>query len=168
MSRIYLLRHAKAVQALPGMKDFDRPLDDSGRNLAARLGAVMLANGLIPDKIIASPSGRTRETLASIAARIPERIDTEFDRMLFDGPEGSYLSAIKRSGNAKSVMLVGHNPMTEEAAIQLCGSGAPEARRTLLNGFPTGGLAVIDLPGPLADAKPGSGNLAMFIIGGSL
>ena len=119
MSRIYLLRHAKAVQALPGMKDFDRPLDVSGHQMAEKLGAAMFANGLIPDRIIASPSQRTRETLAPIAARIPFEIETEYDRMLFDGPENSYLSAIRRSGSSGSVMLVGHNPMTEEAALLL-------------------------------------------------
>ena len=31
MSRLYLLRHAKAGWALPGVRDFDRPLDASGR-----------------------------------------------------------------------------------------------------------------------------------------
>jgi phosphohistidine phosphatase len=168
MSRIYLLRHAKAVQALPGMKDFDRPLDAIGRDMALKLGAAMLASGLIPDRIIASPSGRTRETWASIAAQIPHAIDTEFDRMLFDGPEGSYLCAIKRGGNAKSVLIVGHNPMTEEAAVLLCANGTPDARRTLAQGFPTCGLAVIDLPGALADAAPGVGNLVLFVTGGEV
>lgn len=168
MSRIYLLRHAKAVQAIPGIKDFGRPLDVSGRAMAERLGATMVANGLVPDKIIASPSVRTRETLAPIAARIPFEIETEYDRMLFDGPENSYLSAIRRSGSAGSVMLVGHNPMTEEAALVLCGTGSLDARKKLLHGFPTGGLAVIDLPGTLADARPGEGNLVMFITGGAL
>lgn len=168
MSRIYLLRHAKAVQALPGMKDFDRPLDERGLETAAKLAATLQANGMIPDKIIASPSLRTRQTLAPIAARLPFEIDTEYDRTLFDGPDGSYLSAIHRSGGATSVMLVGHNPMTEEAAMLLCGSGDAEARRKLLHGFPTGALAVIDLPSTLMDARRGAGSLVMFITDGSL
>ncbi|RUX92559.1 histidine phosphatase family protein, partial [Mesorhizobium sp. M7A.F.Ca.CA.004.04.1.1] len=38
MSRLYLLRHAKAGWALPGMRDFDRPLDASGRSDAEMMG----------------------------------------------------------------------------------------------------------------------------------
>ncbi|RUZ11954.1 histidine phosphatase family protein, partial [Mesorhizobium sp. M7A.F.Ca.US.007.01.2.1] len=41
MSRLYLLRHAKAGWALPGMRDFDRPLDASGRADAEMMGAAM-------------------------------------------------------------------------------------------------------------------------------
>ncbi len=168
MSRIYLLRHAKAVQALPGMKDFDRPLDIRGKETAERLAVTMLENGLIPDRIIASPSLRTCQTLAPIAARMPREIDTEYDRMLFDGPDGSYLSAIRRADGATSILLVGHNPMTEEAATLLCGQGDPEARRKLLEGFPTGALAVIDVPGTLGDASIGAGTLVAFITRGVL
>ncbi len=168
MSRIYLLRHAKAVQALPGMKDFDRPLDISGRETAERLALTMLENGLIPDRIIASPSLRTRETLAPIAARMPHEIGTEYDRTLFDGPDGSYLSAIRRGGTATSILLVGHNPMTEEAATLLCGNGDAEARRKLLDGFPTAALAIIDMPGELADARIGAGTLLAFVTRGLL
>ena len=111
---------------------------------------------------------RARFEAEPIAARIPREIDTQFDHTLFDGPDGSYISAIRRSTGSKLVMLVGHNPMIEETAILLCGSRDPGARRKLLNGFPTGGLAVIELPGALAEVRPGAGNLVMFITGGAI
>lgn len=168
MSRVYLLRHAKAASALPGMKDFDRPLDAKGREVAKRLGATMLANGLVPDKIIASPSARTRETLDTVSAPLPFEIETVFDRSLYDGEGDAYLAAIVRGGDAASIMLVGHNPMTEEAALRLCATGEPGAMSILQNGFPTGGLAVIELPDSLSDAKQRSGHLALFITGGEL
>ncbi|TIV15839.1 MAG: histidine phosphatase family protein, partial [Mesorhizobium sp.] len=38
MSRLYLLRHAKAGWALPGVRDFDRPLDESGKADAEAMG----------------------------------------------------------------------------------------------------------------------------------
>ncbi|TIX99998.1 MAG: histidine phosphatase family protein, partial [Mesorhizobium sp.] len=41
MSKLYLLRHAKAGWALPGMRDFDRPLDASGIADAETMGAAM-------------------------------------------------------------------------------------------------------------------------------
>ncbi len=168
MSRVYLLRHAKAVTALPGMKDFDRPLDASGRELAAKLGATMLANGLVPDKIICSPSARTRETLTAVSTLLPFEIETQFERALFDGDGDPYMAAIITGGDADSIMLVGHNPMTEEVAFRLCASGDPDAMAKLKHGFPTGGLAIIDMPGPLSGAKPHTASLVEFITGGRL
>lgn len=168
MSRVYLLRHAKAASAMPGMKDFDRPLDARGREMAGKLGGIMLANGLVPDRIVASPSARTRETLETVMAALPFEIDTVFERSLYDGDDNAYLSAIIRAGEAGSIMLVGHNPMTEEAALRLCGTGEPAAMSILQHGFPTGGLAVIELPGTLSQAKQKSGHLALFITGGEL
>ena len=168
MSRVYLLRHAKAATAFPGMKDFDRPLATSGLELAARLGAAMVASGLLPEIIIASPSLRTRETLASVAANFPFEVATEFDHALYDGDGDPYLAAIRHGGEAASIMLVGHNPMTEEAALKLCSSGDAQAMAKLRMGFPTGGLAVIDLPGMLAEAEPKCGRLTWFITGGAI
>src|SRR5438445_2481303 len=49
VSRLYLLRHAKAGWALPGMRDFDRPLDASGRADAEIMGTAMRSRGYIPD-----------------------------------------------------------------------------------------------------------------------
>jgi phosphohistidine phosphatase len=168
MSRIYLLRHAKAAIALPGMKDFDRPLDASGRDLASRLGATMLASGLAPARIIASPSARTRQTLALIAALLPSGIDTKFEQSLYNGVGDPYMAAIRSGGDGGSVMLVGHNPMTEEIALRLCETGAPDAMAKLHYGFPTGGLAILDVPGALASTEPHKAYLAQFITGGTL
>ena len=49
MSWLYLLRHAKAGWAAPGMRDFDRPLDDTGLADAEAMGRTMRAQRLVPD-----------------------------------------------------------------------------------------------------------------------
>lgn len=165
MSRVILLRHAKAVHALPGMRDFDRPLDPRGREMAARLGVAMASQDLLPELVIASPSARTRQTLAAAAQALAGMPAADFDEALYDGDGNPYLDAIRRAGAAASVMLVGHNPMTEETALLLCGSGESQAMGQLRMGFPTGGLAVIDLPGPLSEVQPKSGHLALFMTG---
>jgi phosphohistidine phosphatase len=165
-SRIYLLRHAKAAAALPGQKDFDRSLDASGQAMASKLGETMLANGLVPETVICSPSVRTRETWAAVSKLLPFDIEAKFDRALYDGPPGAYVEAIRRAGAAGSVMIIGHNPMTEEAALILAGSGDSGAVNALNVGYPTAGLAIFDQDEPLDSTKPGNAHLVAFVTGG--
>ena len=165
-SRIYLLRHAKAAAPGPGQKDFDRSLDASGLAMASKLGETMLANGFVPEKVICSPSVRTRETWAAVSKLLPFDIEAEFDRALYDGPPGAYVNAIRRAGAAGSVMIVGHNPMTEEAALDLAGSGDSGAVSALNMGYPTAGLAIFDQDEPLDGTKPGNAHLVAFVTGG--
>src|SRR5262245_47015244 len=70
MSRLYLLRHAKAGWAQPGMRDFDRPLEPLGRTDADSIGAAMRANAYIPDLVLCSTAKRARETLDWVAHHI--------------------------------------------------------------------------------------------------
>ena len=160
MSRIFLLRHAKAAVALPGMRDFDRPLERSGRSDAEAVGRIMLARDLLPETVLCSAAKRTRETWDIVSAGWP---DTEVDFLepLFSGDAATYLDAA-RSAKGGSVMLVGHNPMTEALAFALLAPGAAAGGR-LGAGFPTTGLAVIDFDGELADVEPGAGRLAAFV-----
>lgn len=166
MSRIYLLRHAKAVPTLPGIRDFDRPLEEKGSARAAALGETMLAHGLVPDRIICSTSVRTRQTLQAIAALLPFEIETDFSAALYDGGPEAYFEAIHAARDAKSVMLIGHNPMTEDAAVALCGHGDQEQLTRMRHGFPTCGFAAIDLAGSLETAARGNGTLVHFITDG--
>ncbi len=166
MTRVYLLRHAKAAAAIPGMKDFDRPLDKSGRDMAALLGANLVAHGLVPDHVIASPSARTRETLQEVGRYFPDGVTTAFDRTLYDGNWDAYLAAIQGVTNDKSVMIIGHNPMTEETTHRLCAPDSLDSRSPLNLGFPTGALAILDFDTNLSQVKPQTARLAHFIVGG--
>ncbi|TJW41644.1 MAG: histidine phosphatase family protein, partial [Mesorhizobium sp.] len=77
MSRLYLLRHAKAGWALPGVRDFDRPLDASGIADAETMGAAMRARDYIPDLTLCSNAKRARQTLEGLAGH------TDTGRVLF-------------------------------------------------------------------------------------
>jgi phosphohistidine phosphatase len=161
VARLYLLRHAKAGWAMPGVRDFDRPLDDSGKVDAEETGAAMSEHGFVPDITLCSGALRARQTLESVAARA----DTGrvlFDDTLYITDAAGYLDIIRENCNAESILIIGHNPMVEDLALAVSGSGDELARSTLNSGFPTSGLAVIRFDGGLCDAAPGKGYLETF------
>ncbi len=162
MNRLYLLRHAKAGWALPGMKDFDRPLDASGMADARMLGAAMSAAGHVPDLTLCSNARRARETLEWLATQA----DTGrvlFTDALYSEDAAGYLAIIREHGPQGSLLVIGHNPMVEDLAMAVAGDGEESARATLERGFPTSGLAVLRFDGGLANAAPGAGYLEAFL-----
>lgn len=161
MSRLYLLRHARAGWAKPGMRDFDRPLDEQGMADAEAMGLAMRAAAYVPDITICSNATRARQTLEGIAGNA----DTGrviFTDKLYSEDAAGYLDLIQANGCAGSVLVVGHNPMMEDLATAVAGDGEEAARLTLAAGFPTTGLAVIRFPGGLTKAQPGTGYLEAF------
>lgn len=167
MSRLMLLRHAKSGWALPGMRDFDRPLDETGRDDAAAIGAAMLDRGYFPKVILCSSAARARQTLECAAAFIDIRHAVYTDA-LYSTDAGGYLEAIQNAGDAESALIVGHNPMMEDVGLALAGDGNETAKSILNGGFPTSGLAVVRFTGSLRTAAPGQGFLEDFLTPDSL
>lgn len=166
MLRLYILRHAKAALASPGMKDFDRELSNRGMDDAREMAKVMRARGYVPQRISCSPSRRTRMTLDGVkAAWGADGPDVEYDASLYHGDSDDYLNAIRGFDGAQSGMVIGHNPNCEIVASLLCGGGEARALEILNRKFPTGALAVFDLAiDDWARVKPGAGHLAAFYI----
>ncbi|MBX3578010.1 MAG: histidine phosphatase family protein [Rhizobiaceae bacterium] len=162
MSRLFLLRHAKAGWAEPGMRDFDRPLDATGRADAEAIGEMMQASSLKPDLIVCSTARRARETLDGIAPHLPPSARTVFTDGLYSTDASGYLDVIAGHGEAKAMLLIGHNPMMEDVAFALYDDGDQDAKDALVSGFPTSGLAVIRFPNGLGNAAPSKGFLEAF------
>ncbi|WP_457937147.1 SixA phosphatase family protein [Mesorhizobium sp. 10J20-29] len=162
MSTLYLLRHAKAGWALPGVRDFDRPLDESGHVDAEATGSAMREHNYVPDITLCSNALRARETLEGIAGSADTGRVLFFDRLYSDDAAG-YLSLVREHANCGSVLVIGHNPMMEDLASALAGDGDEAARAVLSQGFPTSGLAVISFDKGLAHAAPGTGFLEAFL-----
>jgi len=162
MSRLFLLRHAKAGWAAPGMCDFDRPLDASGESDAQVAGIAMRAGGYFPELVICSSARRARQTLDGVARNL-EAGRVIFTEGLYSTDAAGYVDIIREAPEAGSLLLIGHNPMTEDVAIALSGDGEEAARSAMVAGFPTSALAVIRFPGPFAEAAPGKGYLEAFL-----
>lgn len=158
MSRLFLLRHAKAGWALPGMRDFDRPLDAEGTADAEATGLAMRAHGYIPELTLCSNAVRARQTLEGIAGTADTGRVLYFDDLYREDASG-YLSIIRKSGSVGALLVIGHNPMMEDLALALAPKGDDDARATLHAGFPTSSLAILRFPGNLSEALPGTGYL---------
>ena len=66
---LYLVRHAIAQVADPGMRDADRRLTAQGRQRMRRAARGLRSLGIVPDMVLSSPLLRAAET-AAILVRV--------------------------------------------------------------------------------------------------
>jgi phosphohistidine phosphatase len=153
---LLVLRHAKAAGE-PGVNDLQRPLTGRGRRDAGAAGRWLLAQGIVPGRVICSPAQRTRETWACLSAALgtaaPGQRAVSFDRRVYDaGAQALLYLVAEQPEEAATVMTVGHNPASHELVVAFTG------RRDVA--FPTCALAVIRIGANWADTAPGDGELA--------
>lgn len=147
MPTLIVLRHAKAVAGL-GIPDIDRTLNDRGRSDAAATGRWLRENGLVPGMVLCSTAARTRETLA----RLDLGAEVSYESGIYDNDPDGLLTLLNQvPDDVARLLLVGHNPSVHQLVHDLTGQ-APDA-------FPTCALAVIELAGTWAGARPGAGEL---------
>lgn len=164
MSRIFLLRHAKASWPEPGMRDFDRPLAPRGIDDARKIGTVMRAADYRPEKVVCSTALRTRQTWQQIAPQLDvSDQNLVFTDQLYDSDNACYIEAVHSSHDAESVLIIGHNPMIEDVASALAAGGSDSAMRRLSKGIPTSGLAIIKFEGGLNEVSLSGGYLEAFL-----
>ncbi|HXD36865.1 MAG TPA: histidine phosphatase family protein [Rhodanobacter sp.] len=154
MHELILLRHAEAVPIAGGGDDRQRPLSPRGEQEAQAAGLWLASHGLLPQRVLCSPTRRTNETtrlaLAAIeGAPVPQVADE-----IHDATPGELLVLLDQHEDAGTVMLVGHNPGIERLVALLV-----EGRSDEFRGMPPGAMAVLHLDGPL---EPGRARLDAF------
>lgn len=165
MLTLLLLRHAKAGPPAPGLEDFDRTLKDKGRTAAQAIGRYMAANRLAPVKVLCSPAARTRETWDIVAREFNKPPSPAFRNALYESGDGQKLFKMltREPGSDSPLLLVGHNPSTEELALRLAAPGG-ELRRQIERKYPTAGLAVLRFGmAEWPDLAAGGGELLAFV-----
>jgi len=159
VKHLMLLRHAKTRPADPGVADRDRPLADRGHRDATLMGKA-ISDEPLPDTILCSPARRTRETMADLISQFASEPKMALVEALYEPAGATYLDAIAaHGGDAKRLLIVGHNPAIQATALALVGgSGTKLAAK-----FPTCALAIIALKdGDWSAIKPGKGRLVSF------
>ncbi|HEV7307258.1 histidine phosphatase family protein [Ensifer sp.] len=167
--RVMLLRHAKSAWP-DGVADFYRPLAERGRKAAPLMGDYMARHALVPERALVSTAERAQETWKLVAGALPSGIAVENTRAIYEVGADQILSVIRATdGAVGSLLVVGHNPGMEDLALELVGSGDPDARMRLADKFPTAALAVLEFEAAgWRDLSPGGARLAHFVTPRSL
>jgi len=154
---LILLRHAHADPAGAGMADLDRPLSATGLAEAERAGRWLREHALIPDRALASPARRARETLETVLEHVGY-VDQRLDMSVYAASAGELIALVDAHLDAGRVLLVGHNPGIERL-VALLHSGQSSDYR----GMPPCALAVLALPpGNGSGLEPGNARLTAF------
>jgi phosphohistidine phosphatase len=161
--RLLLLRHAKSSWDDPGLADRERPLAPRGRRAAAALRARLARRGPKIDRVLCSPSQRTRETLALL--ELARATPVAFDEKLYLASAEVLLARIHRlPARARCVLVIAHDPGLDHLVRLLAGGGRPKALRRLSHGFATGALAELRVPAAgWSELAPGSAFLDRFL-----
>lgn len=162
--RLALLRHAKSDWSTPGLDDHDRPLGPRGIKAAPRMGRFMADNGIVPDRVLCSTALRARQTWDLASAALPAAPCWHLAELYDFGMGDAIVEACRMlGGDARTLLVVGHNPCMHNAANLLIGEGPAKARKRLAEKFPTAALAVIELPiAAWSELRRGTGTLKLY------
>jgi phosphohistidine phosphatase len=167
MRRLIIFRHAKAVphDAAP---DFERALSTRGFGDAEKSGRYLAEEHLLPDVALVSPSLRTRQTWQRAAAAVGET-PVVYDERIYEASPEDLLAVVRAAApEARTAVIVGHNPGMAEFARRLVGHGDRYAFSRMRGGFPTSALAVLDFPvDAWAAVEFGQGRLDRFVAPGT-
>lgn len=138
MRTLFLFRHAKADKDPAHATDHERPLTGKGKDAAATMGRYLSCLGQVPDLVVSSSAVRARDTAQRAAKAGEWKCPITLEDALYATGPREVLAFIKDlDDEARSVMLVGHEPTWSELAGRLIGGGALD--------FPTAALARINL-----------------------
>ena len=167
MKRLFLLRHAKAVPAEPGVEDFDRTLMLVGMQDAGAMARYLSKSEYAVDLILCSSSARTVQTAELVVQQLDCEI--EYREALYLAEPPKILAAVRGApAGVSHLMVVGHNPGLEATAAMLAREPVRRKERArheaLEEKFPTCALAILDFDvGRWRDVAPGAGKLVDFV-----
>lgn len=166
MTLLTIVRHAKSSWGDSGLADFDRPLNNRGRDAARRVGEELKKRGFRFDLVIASPARRVRETLDRMEKGYGEQLPVEFDDQVYGASEQALFDLVRRiPERAHAPMLIGHNPGLQELLLALTSDDNGGLRARVKAKFPTAAVALIDFPVPRWDeVGVGSGSIRELIL----
>ena len=152
--QLWILRHAKAADAPRGGRDRDRPLGDRGRRDATALGRQLASTGPLfdnpglvrPDLALCSVAVRTVQTGVLVLGQLADEVPVHTYINLYEAEPDTVLTYLHEvDENARSVLVVGHNPTVYRLTWDLLAEGSDDRYRLEQRGFPTCALAVVDL-----------------------
>lgn len=123
------------------------------------------ALGPKPELALCSTAARARETLDLALPHLDPGLAVEYRRDLYMADPAAIMNAIlELPAWAGVVLVVGHNPGLQAAALALAGPGRQENLTRLKTKFPTAALAVLTFEsGTWPEIAAGQGELTAFV-----
>jgi phosphohistidine phosphatase len=120
---LLILRHAKSSWDDASLDDHERPLNARGRRDAPIMGALLRDESLLPDVLITSSAVRAQTTAQAVAEAADYTEQIVVDPLLYQASPEDVRAVLKTvpDTNARTVLIVGHNPGLEDLVEQLTG-----------------------------------------------
>lgn len=121
MKSILIIRHAKSSWDNTDVSDFDRPLNDRGKDDAPKMAKRLLERHVSIDAFISSSAKRARKT----AALFMKEFDGDKDQIILvpelylAGPDAFYEAIASAPASAKTIAVFAHNPGITDFANEL-------------------------------------------------
>jgi phosphohistidine phosphatase len=165
MKRLTLFRHAKSGWDDPAARDFDRALNDKGRRAARVMGRHLKAQGLVFDRVAASPAVRCVETLDAMFDGYGRRVPATWDKRIYLASDATLLEVLHDTpAGIDHLLMCGHNPGMEDLTLLLVPDDGDEGRDSVEEKFPTASVASIAFDtDDWASVKRGQGRLELFV-----
>ena len=151
MTRIVLVRHAKAEAPGPGLDDHDRALTLEGRTSAQALAEALADAGVEIALALVSSATRTQQTWKLMAHAFPDAAATSVPE-LYETHVGGLAQVLRDVDTDGTVAIIGHEPTISASAAWLAGPGSDtKSLQRIAHGLPTGTAALLDYDGPFAE-----------------
>jgi phosphohistidine phosphatase len=159
------MRHAKAQPF--AATDHERELTDRGHRAAGEAGQYLASTGAVPDHAVVSTAARAVATWEGVAKTSGSVAHPRFDGAVYAGSADVALDSLRVvPTDAEVVIFVGHNPTAAYLAHLLDdGNGEPAAVREMLQGYPAGAMAVLEVEVAWSELGPETGRLVDFHVG---
>jgi phosphohistidine phosphatase len=156
---LILLRHAKSDWPT-GVPDHERPLNERGERDAPCTGDWLVAARRVPDLVVCSTAIRTRQTYALVSAAFAGEPEVVYTEDLYGASAGEMLEVVRAAPeDAATVMLVGHNPGTQQLALALADDTHKELVARIYNRYPTNTATILETGSPWAALDPGGASV---------
>ena len=165
LRRLIVMRHAKAEPVAAA--DHERRLTARGVRDAAEAGEWARSADVLPDHAFVSGAARAHETWSAFSAAADLDVVPQLEEALYAaGPDGALEILRTAPADARTVMVVGHNPTMAHLVHLLDDGGAdPEVFAAVSADFPTCAVAVLEVAGEWRDLDLAGARIVAFHVG---
>jgi phosphohistidine phosphatase len=116
------MRHAKSDWKNSVLKDFDRPLNERGKDSIEIMSKALKKQNICPDIILSSPALRAKITAKGIGQGINYNKAIVYEKDFYFSNLSSVIDIIKKTNNKNNnLMIFGHDPMWSELVYRFSG-----------------------------------------------